>query len=197
MTADALIDAPPLARHQRLSAATDVQHEELHGIVAALAPFESRENFARFVLVQYRFQAEIEALYRRPELRALLPGLAESSRKKATIADLADLGITAPAEEGGGQRSSLGFAEALGWLFVSEGSTLGAAVLLKRAQALGLDEHFGARHLAGAPEGRARHWRAFVSMLDALQLDEAEDAAVIHGARSAFDRFRELLRQAA
>jgi heme oxygenase len=48
------------------------------------------------VAVQYRFQSEIESFYRRPELQALLPGLADSSRKAATIADLADLGMTAP-----------------------------------------------------------------------------------------------------
>lgn len=196
MTADVLIEAPLVPRHQRLSAATDAQHEELHGVVAALAPFERRENFARFVAVQYQFQSEIESLYHRPELQALLPGLADSSRKAATIADLADLGVTTPVGDPG-KASSFGFAEALGWLFVSEGSTLGAAVLLKRAQVLGLGENFGARHLAGAPEGRARHWRAFVTMLDALQLDETEDAAVIRGAQSAFARFRELLRQAA
>lgn len=196
MTHDALIDAPTAPRHLRLSAATDAQHEELHGIVAALAPFESRENFARFVAVQYRFQSEIESLYRRPELQALLPGLADSSRKAATIADLADLGMTA-APVDADRAAALGFAEALGWLFVSEGSTLGAAVLLKRAQTLGLSENFGARHLAGAPEGRARHWRSFVSMLDALRLDETEEVAVIRGAQSAFSRFRELLRQAA
>jgi heme oxygenase len=195
MTADAWIDAPLAPRHQRLSEATDAQHEELHGAVAALAPFASRENFARFVAVQYRFQSEIEALYRRPELQALLPGLAQSGRLAAAAADLDDLGVARPVIDAG-RTVSPGFFQALGWLFVSEGSTLGAAVLLKRAQALGLSENFGARHLAGAPEGRARHWRAFVSVLDGLQLDETEDAAVMQGAQSAFARFHELLRQA-
>ncbi|MFX6949703.1 biliverdin-producing heme oxygenase, partial [Acinetobacter baumannii] len=68
--------------------------------------------------------------------------------------------------------------EALGWLYVSEGSTLGAAFLLKEVKdKLGLSESFGARNLAAYPEGRAVVWRRFVSFLDAPGLSAQEQDA--------------------
>ncbi|MEN3811532.1 biliverdin-producing heme oxygenase, partial [Chromobacterium piscinae] len=60
------------------------------------------------------------------------------------------------------------------------------AILYKLAGKLGLDENFGARHLAGHPDGRARHWRAFTSALDGLALDGDAEARVTAGAVAAF-----------
>lgn len=79
------------------------------------------------------------------------------------------------------------------WLYVAEGSNLGAAFLFKAAAALGLDASFGARHLAGHPDGRAQHWREFTAALDALELDLEEDARVIAGAEAAFGRVQALV----
>jgi heme oxygenase len=179
-------------RHRRLGAAIDNQHENLHMLVASLAPFESRENFARLVEVQYRFQYLIEPLYRRSSLQAVLPDLPVRCRRAAATADLADLGRSVPwfVEE---WADSFTLPHALGWLFVSGGSTLGAAVLLQRAEPLGLSETFGARHLAAGPMGLARHWKRFVDALDAVPLCEAHEADVIGGARAAFGYFGELI----
>lgn len=194
---DAPTHAATLARPARsatLSAATDVLHEALHGVVAAAAPFTSREHFARWVTVQHRFQREIEPLYRITELQHWLPDLANRGRLGATAADLADLGASAPAEAPP-SHDTRDHVAALGWLFVSEGSTLGAAMLFKRAQTLGLSENFGARHLAAAPEGRARHWKQFTEALDRLELDERDEARMCEAARAAFQRFDTLLRE--
>ena len=91
----------------------------------------------------------------------------------------------------------VGMPEALGWLYVSEGSTLGAAFLFKEAkERLGLSETFGARNLAAYPRGRALAWRAFVESLDAPALgDAAIQDQVIAGANAAYDRFGSLLEQ--
>jgi len=87
-------------------------------------------------------------------------------------------------------------AEALGWLFVSEGSKLGAAFLIKRAVGLGLSETFGARHLGEPTGGRAEGWKKFTRTLDALELSAEEEAAAEKGAVDAFVRFTVLLEQA-
>jgi heme oxygenase len=87
-------------------------------------------------------------------------------------------------------------AEALGWLFVSEGSKLGAAFLIKRAVGLGLSETFGARHLGEPAGGRAEGWKSFTRTLDALEFSPEEEAAVEKGAIDAFVRFTVLLEQA-
>ena len=88
-------------------------------------------------------------------------------------------------------------ARALGWLYVSEGSTLGAAFLFKEAQtALDLSAEFGARNLAASPAGRAQAWRAFVAALDTAALPGAHADQVVDGAREAFEFFGQTLRDA-
>ena len=76
---------------------------------------------------------------------------------------------------------------------MSEGSTLGAAFLLKEVnEKLGLNGEFGARNLAAYPEGRAKAWKRFVASLDAPELADVQDR-VIAGALAAYGRFGQLL----
>ena len=59
----------------------------------------------------------------------------------------------------------------LGTLYVVEGSALGARILYRRAQELGLSGEFGARHLSVQSESLTR-WRQLVKLLDeAPELD--------------------------
>lgn len=87
-------------------------------------------------------------------------------------------------------------AEALGWIFVSEGSKLGAAFLIKRAVGLGLSDTFGARHLGEPAGGRAEGWKSFIRTLDGLDLSAEEEADLDKGAVAAFERFTVLLEHA-
>ncbi|MNY45847.1 Heme oxygenase [compost metagenome] len=124
-----------------------------------------------------------------------MPDLEMRGRQEASLADLADLGVAPP--EGEWASTGVGMPAALGWLYVSEGSTLGAAFLFKEAkERLGLSETFGARNLAAYPQGRALAWRAFVASMDAPALaDPALQDQVIAGANAAYDRFGSLLEQ--
>ncbi|MEL7937051.1 biliverdin-producing heme oxygenase [Pseudomonas delhiensis] len=188
------LEAPAL-RSQRLNLATHAPHQRLDNAVKAHEPFASRENFTPFVVAQYLFQSELQALYQDAELGALFPDLPERCRALQAKADLADLGAEVPAPVAGAiTRPSR--AEALGWLFVSEGSKLGAAFLIKRVAALGLDENFGARHLGEPSGGRAEGWKRFTRTLDGLALSAAEEREAEAGALAAFDRFGVLLQHA-
>jgi heme oxygenase (biliverdin-IX-beta and delta-forming) len=186
---------PPALRSQRLNQITNAPHAELDKAVKAHAPFETLESYARFVVAQYGFQAELKALYSDPQLIALIPDLAERCRAEQAKADLADLGVGVPDSVAGALHNP-SKAQALGWLFVSEGSKLGAAFLIKRAVALNLSETFGARHLGELAGGRAEGWKSFVRTLDALQFSPEEEAQVEQGAIAAFERFNVLLQQA-
>ena len=96
----------------------------------------NEQDFARFVAAQYLFQHDLEPLYRNEALARLFPGLASRARDDAARADLADLGHPVPEGDQSVREADLSLAEALGWLFVSEGSKLGAAFLFKKAAAL-------------------------------------------------------------
>ena len=189
-----MIDRPAL-RSQRLNQITHAPHAELDALVKSHAPFDSRESFARFVVAQYLFQSELQALYNDPQLIAIVPDLAARCRADKARLHLADIDTQVPAAVTGALANpSLG--EAMGWIFVSEGSKLGAAFLIKRAAALGLSDSFGARHLGEPAGGRAEGWKQFTRLLDALDLSAEEDAAAERGAVAAFERFTELLKHA-
>jgi heme oxygenase len=185
----------PDLRSQRLNQITHEPHSKLDALVKAHAPFETQANFARFVVAQYLFQSELVALYNDAELTAIVPDLPARCRAEAAKADLADLDTEVPAPVAGAVHNP-SKAEALGWLFVSEGSKLGAAFLIKRAVGLGLSETFGARHLGEPEGGRAQGWKTFVKTLDELQLSAEEEAELDKGAINAFNRFTVLLEQA-
>jgi heme oxygenase len=71
----------------------------------------------------------------------------------------------------------------IGMLYVLEGAILGSRLLCKRAERLGLDARFGARHLA-AMAGSGENWRGFLAHLDSSPDYDPEAAA--RSASSAF-----------
>lgn len=185
----------PSLRSQRLNQITNEPHTKLDALVKAHSPFETQANFARFVVAQYLFQSELVSLYNDAELTAIVPDLPARCRADAAKADLADLETDVPAPVAGALKNPTK-AQALGWIFVSEGSKLGAAFLIKRAVGLGLSETFGARHLGEPAGGRAEGWKSFVKTLDGLEFSAQEEAEVEKGAVDAFNRFTVLLEQA-
>jgi heme oxygenase len=185
----------PALRSQRLNQITHEPHGKLDALVKAHAPFDTQASYARFVVAQYLFQSELVALYNDAQLAALIPDLPARCRAEAAKADLADLDTEVPAPVAGAVKNP-SQAEALGWLFVSEGSKLGAAFLIKRAVALGMNETFGARHLAEPAGGRAEGWKTFTRTLDGLALTEQQEAEADRGALEAFNRFTVLLEHA-
>lgn len=180
---------------QRLNTATDSPHQQLDAKVKSYQPFDNLENFAHFAATQYLYQQDIDQLYQDAELATLIPNLAQRSRLEAARLDLQDLKRELPTNDNLTLNKQWCLPEALAWLFVSEGSKLGAAFLYKRVVPMGLSESFGARHLAEPEGGRAQNWKSFVSALDAIELtaeqvQQAEQAAV-----AAFQRFAALLEQ--
>ncbi|MHA6194552.1 biliverdin-producing heme oxygenase [Pseudomonas wadenswilerensis] len=186
------VPAPSPSRCKRLKAASSRDHDSVDELVMAAQPFVSRERYALFLKLQHRFHGSLLGLYQDAELNRLLPGLELLSRFAAVEADLRDLGHELPPTPTPVQLAHS--SEALGWLYCSEGSNLGAAFLFKETQRLGLDGEQGARHLAAHPDGRAPHWRQFVALVDAVELNSDEEAHAINGAIKAFDSYRQHLR---
>lgn len=197
MNAHAPIPASTSApsRAKRLKTSTHNTHEQLDSRIMSAEPFRDRERYGRFLRVQFHFHRDLAPLYDDPRLVALVPDLSDRRRLGQIAQDILDLGQVLPEEAQAPVfiDDPVDLPTAFGWLYVAEGSNLGAAFLFKAAAALGLDETFGARHLAGHPDGRARHWREFTAALDALPFGEAEDQRAIEGATAAFTRVRGLV----
>ncbi|MGF9565785.1 biliverdin-producing heme oxygenase [Neorhizobium sp. JUb45] len=178
-------------RIQRLKALTAGTHDTLDKRIMCAEPFADRDRYALFLEVQHHFHADVAPLYASSELNAKLPGLADRCRLEALRQDIVDLGDVA--EKLVTTTGPLSPAAALGWVYVAEGSNLGAAFLRKEAAKLDLSDDFGARHLAGHPEGRGLHWRNFVSAYNDLPLSEAEEMEAAEGAKAAFRRVHGLV----
>lgn len=181
-------------RIQRLKALTDATHERLDKRIMAADPFANRERYALFLDVQHYFHADVDPLYNDPRLNNLLPDLAGRARLPLLRQDMADIRGAVPAVSRV-EASVQTVPVALGWLYVAEGSNLGAAFLLKAAAGLGLTAEFGARHLAPHPGGRGLHWRTFVAAVNALDLSEGDEAKMAEGAKAAFRRVHALVEQ--
>lgn len=159
----------------------------------SVQPFSSKENYIKFLKLQSVFHKAVDHIYKDAELNKAIPELEYMARYDAVTQDLKDLGEEPyqfdkklPHETGN---------KAIGWLYCAEGSNLGAAFLFKHAQKLEYTGEFGARHLAPHPNGRGKHWRAFVEHLNALNLTPEAEAEAIQGAREAFAFYKVILRE--
>ncbi len=171
----------------QMRSATMPAHELLDNLIMKTDPFASRENYGGLLTMQYCLQRDLDPLYHDASLKELLPDLESRSRLHLVEKDMADLGLTPPSD---GDVFTLPLSDLpakVGWVFVLEGSRLGAASLFRRAAALGLNETFGARHLAGPPDGPAGAWRTFVQAISALPFSEEEREHATAGAIAAFE----------
>lgn len=190
-----MIDTVAPSRAKRLKALTHEVHDALDKSVMEASSFEDLLGYGRFVQMQWAFHRQIDALYDDGQLQTALPGLQDRRRMALIVADLVDLGLAVPEVQSApifqpGETPDL--PTALGWLYVAEGSNMGAALLRKQAARMGLSDAFGARHLAPAEGGPAAHWREFTTALDAAQLTDTEEARVVQGAQAAFACVQEL-----
>lgn len=179
---------------QRLKQTTAEEHDRMEVLMQQSGAFASQENYAQFTLSQYYFQKDVEHLYEDSKVQQLIPDLDVRGRSDAALQDLADLGVQP--QQSDIATHTVSFPQSLGWIYVSEGSTLGAAFLLKEAQAkFGFNAEFGARNLAAYPEGRGLVWKRFKQTLDDANFSSEDQQLIIEGAMQGFQRFGELLAQ--
>lgn len=101
---------------------------------------------------------------------------------EALAADLDDLGAAPEPLEP--RIAGVTGPAALGWRYVVAGSALGARVLVRRALALGVDAHRGARYLTLAATGEP--WARLLADLEAGPVDPHVEAAACAAALDAF-----------
>ena len=195
MDLDTLEIPVALSRSKRIKQATSAAHDRLDQTIMGYEPFADLGRYHLFLQMQYRFHGCLQPIYKGIPRDPRLSTFECIYRLSLIEQDLADLGVR-PDHHATLPLASPALSDlprALGWLYVAEGSNLGAAFLLKEAASLGLTPAFGARHLAAPSEGRGAYWRNFTAALDALDLPQADEDLVIDGAREAFTCVRSLV----
>jgi heme oxygenase len=164
-------------------------HQRLEKKMDLFDPGFSRTDYVRLLEAFWGYYRPIEPrLANNIELRARLPDILRRAKLPWLAKDLAALGIA------GGEREQLpvcrelppcdGFAEALGCLYVLEGSTLGGQVISRHFQhSLGLDADNGLAFFTGYGQGTRTMWQTFGECLTAAGADET---ALIHSAGETF-----------
>ena len=176
----------------RLKQETSSEHDRMEVLMQRAGVFASQDNYAQFTLSQYYFQKDVEHLYLDPKVQQLIPDLDVRGRSEAALKDLSDLGLSP--QQQSIATEGVSYPESLGWIYVSEGSTLGAAFLFKEAQAkFGFSADFAARNLAAYPEGHAIVWKRFKQTLDEAGFSEQEQNQIVQGALQGFKHFGDLL----
>ncbi|MCR6503061.1 biliverdin-producing heme oxygenase [Shinella sp. CPCC 101442] len=161
-------------RRFELRKRTQMAHEQLD---AAVGNFNTLEEYRRYLTGLSRFRAAMDE-----SLESVVWPNGWSWRPTAVArsldSDAIDLNLPAKRQTS----YDIDLADdsvLLGALYVLEGSTLGARVLRQRAAALGLDQAFGARHLAVMSKDIAQ-WQSFL-----ILLDESPDFDIDRAAASA------------
>jgi heme oxygenase len=179
-----------------LRAATGAVHDRLHGVPAfarlaggAITRGEYRALLARL----HGFHAALEgALAAPPGLAPALAGwgidLAARRRSALLAADRLALGDAAPPDPAPIPPPGSA-AAAMGWLYVSEGSTLGGLHLARALDGLLGQAAEGRRFLLGHGARHGAMWRDCCAAIEACGADPARRRAMVAGAVAGFEAF--------
>lgn len=165
--------------HLRLRAATHEDHQRLEARIDILGRIETRAGRRRLVEGFSGLHADAEAALS-PWLAAL-PGLDFDARRRSAhlTRDLAAVGGAAPPPE---PIAVGGLGEALGLMYVLEGSSLGGRVIRRQVIARG-EDMTGLSFLDPYGEAVGERWRSFLAVLGA-HADDTE--AMVAGAQGGF-----------
>ncbi len=169
-----------------LKRSTAEQHHLLDGLVSRLGCFDDLAGYGRWLAAMHGFYGGVEDALTGHDASAIVGPSRMRQRRQALAADLADLG--APIQEVSSHVAprAADASEVLGVLYVTEGSTLGARVLLARARALGCTERWGARFLTAEAGSRAS-WSSVVAALQTVEAEPHRVARMIAASRRTFD----------
>jgi heme oxygenase len=170
------------AVHNRLREATRADHERLESRIDILQRAATTAGRRDLVETFSGFHTDAEAALE-PWL-ADLPGLDFAARRRSQV--LADDLRTVDGVRPSARPIRVdGVPDALGLMYVLEGSTLGGRVIRRQLAADGHDM-VGLSFLDPYGEAVGERWRAFLAVLAAEARTEADAAAMVAGARQGF-----------
>lgn len=192
-----------MSRRELLKAATQDAHRDLDARVSTAHYFTSPADYADWLATSYRFHSIAEKALEAGGVASVLTDWPARKKTPLIARDLADLGVAvglpvvgpsvsqvaglAVSPVVGDDQFHLADANAcLGALYVIEGASMGARVLLVAARRLGMSAQHGARQLTAAAESFGP-WHTFVAMLEAAPSTTLGEAAMIDAARRTFD----------
>ncbi|HBF31544.1 biliverdin-producing heme oxygenase [Rhizobium sp.] len=170
----------PSPRRLMLRQGTADAHSALDSMIG---PFTSHQAYEAYLRGMARFRLPIEDMIAQHSPIDMLQNWHPAMILNEIRADLAALGLqenVAPSPP----PVPHALEEWLGVFYVLEGSSLGAKLLAKRAQSLGLTTTTGAAHLF-EQAGNFSNWTAFIEVMEGVR--DVDEARMIAWANATFD----------
>jgi len=169
---------------------TRAHHAQLDAEVGSL---DDHDSYVRYLIGMAAFREAIEPQLRRAAYPVEFGGWRPTLISAELLGDMRDLGVGNPAPEIA-HPIAPSLSALMGVLYVVEGSTLGARVLVKRARQLHFGAAHGARHLH-AQLSNPESWIVFQQILQEIEPFDVDVAAksacdTFHTAYQAFRRIR-------
>lgn len=161
-----------------LRTATAAYHDRVDAVFSR-ADLANRDDYGRFLQAQAGAYLPAEAALARAGAATIVPDWDLRRRSSRLTADLAALGVAAPADD-----AEIAFeddAAVLGGVYVLEGSRLGGALLAR-----GVPEDFPKSFLAS---DQSAHWRHLLDLLEHRLLSPGERSSAVESASRVFMLF--------
>ena len=176
-------------RRRRLRRAIQSAHSRLDAFVDKATFLAERQRYAQYLKAIWIAREPTERALAAAKVHTLYAAWPDRSVCNALRQGLLDLAHPPPdAGDHDASDARLTPGQALGVLYVLEGSGLGAQLPEQRVRSIGMTPTFGARHTA-RQTAQPKAWTGFVELLDQTRLDPLDDAMCIQAALNAFGAF--------
>ncbi len=179
--------------HERLRARTLTLHEEAERALNLEGRLSSIDAYCGLLRTLWQLHAGYEAAFADRSWSSTPIDFAARRRSDMLLTDLRVLG-TADIPPAPLHAPVNGLFEAIGCLYVLEGSTLGGQIILRRAEErLGLTADAGSSFFRGYGTKTGAMWKELVDAINLIPADSANAATVEDGAKRTFSRFTNVL----
>lgn len=184
-----------------LKARTQAQHEALEGAVGPFDAVETLPQYRALLSKLWGFHAPVEAalvafFQQAPELASALEFSERCHRRRWLTADLSASGLSEADIQGLPRCDAIlpiqSAAEALGTLYVLEGSTLGGQMMTRHFEArLSITREQGLAFFSSYGDQVGPRWKQLCVVLDDYSQRHDEDEVIIQAACQTFERIRQ------
>lgn len=172
----------------KIKEATKAAHQQLEGVVVRkLKAIGSTEDYADFLKYFYAYFNAVEKAITPYITTQVLPDCADRRNSSHIKADIEALGATTDRVPHAEAPAIADVQEALGALYVLEGSIMGGSIIVKMLEKLGVTQ--GVSFFSGYGEQTGQKWGVFTAVLNAHANSDEEQRRAVESAIATFAQF--------
>lgn len=159
-------------------------------VIQKLKAIRSNADYADFLKYFYTYFSQVEKAIEPYITTELLPDYNDRRNSSFLKNDIIALGGNVDDLQIVNLPEITNQLQALGALYVMEGSIMGGPIIIKMLEKGGITE--GVSFFSGYGEATGQKWGVFVSVMNAKATDEAEETVAVNAANETFSRFAEV-----